>query len=90
VQVNGTKKWITNGHFSTHFSTAVNTGNGLSMLLIPRGEGVDTKLIKTTYSTTGPSSSLLRLFAFLFSFSLLNLPFIHLTQPALHISPSTM
>ncbi|GAA5911500.1 hypothetical protein JCM6882_000519 [Rhodosporidiobolus microsporus] len=50
--VNGTKKWITNGHFSDYFSTAVNTGNGLSMLLIPRGEGVDTKLIKTSYSTT--------------------------------------
>merc|ERR1711939_545505 len=27
-------------------------GNGLSMLLIPRGEGVETKLIKTAYSTT--------------------------------------
>ncbi|GAA5998683.1 uncharacterized protein JCM10292_007157 [Rhodotorula paludigena] len=50
--VNGTKKWITNGHFSDYFSTAVNTGNGLSMLLIERGEGVDTKLIKTSYSTT--------------------------------------
>ncbi|GAA6063434.1 hypothetical protein JCM10212_002620 [Sporobolomyces blumeae] len=50
--VNGTKKWITNGHFADYFSTGVNTGNGLSMLLIPRGEGVDTKLIKTSYSTT--------------------------------------
>ncbi|GAA6005841.1 hypothetical protein JCM11491_004030 [Sporobolomyces phaffii] len=50
--VNGTKKWITNGHFSDYFSTGVNTGNGLSMLLIPRGEGVETKQIKTSYSTT--------------------------------------
>ncbi|GAA5834742.1 hypothetical protein JCM9279_007095 [Rhodotorula babjevae] len=50
--VNGTKKWITNGNFSDYFSAAVNTGNGLSMLLIPRGEGVETKLIKTSYSTT--------------------------------------
>ncbi|GAA5922485.1 hypothetical protein JCM1841_004926 [Sporobolomyces salmonicolor] len=50
--VNGTKKWITNGHFADYFSTGVNTGNGLSMLLIPRGEGVDTKQIKTSYSTT--------------------------------------
>ncbi|SCZ99129.1 BZ3500_MvSof-1268-A1-R1_Chr3-1g05828 [Microbotryum saponariae] len=49
--VNGTKKWITNGNFSDYFSTGVNTGNGLSMLLIRRGEGVDTKLIKTSYST---------------------------------------
>ncbi|BGP14303.1 hypothetical protein JCM10213_009164 [Rhodosporidiobolus nylandii] len=50
--VNGTKKWITNGHFSDYFSTAVNTGNGLSMLLIPRDDTVTTKLIKTSYSTT--------------------------------------
>ncbi|GAA5935723.1 uncharacterized protein JCM15063_001782 [Sporobolomyces koalae] len=50
--VNGTKKWITNGHFSDYFSTGVNTGNGLSMLLIPRQEGVETKIIKTSYSTT--------------------------------------
>lgn len=50
--VNGTKKWITNGNFSDYFSTGVNTGNGLSMLLIPRQEGVETKLIKTSYSTT--------------------------------------
>ncbi|GAA6034796.1 hypothetical protein JCM8097_009303 [Rhodosporidiobolus ruineniae] len=50
--VNGTKKWITNGTFSDYFSTACNTGNGLSMLLIPRGEGVETKQIKTSYSTT--------------------------------------
>lgn len=32
--VNGTKKWITNGTFSDYFSTGVNTGNGLSMLLV--------------------------------------------------------
>lgn len=36
------------GHFSDYFSTGVNTGNGLSMLLIPRGEGVETKQIKTS------------------------------------------
>lgn len=36
---------------SDYFSVGVNTGNGLSMLLIPRGEGVETKLIKTSYST---------------------------------------
>lgn len=36
--------------FSDYFSTGVNTGNGLSMLLIPRGEGVETKPIKTSYS----------------------------------------
>jgi alkylation response protein AidB-like acyl-CoA dehydrogenase len=48
--VNGTKKWITNGVFSDYFVTGVNTGKGLSVLLIERGEGVETKPIKTSYS----------------------------------------
>jgi alkylation response protein AidB-like acyl-CoA dehydrogenase len=52
--VNGVKKWITNGTFSDYFSTAVRTGGpgmgGISMLLIERGEGVETKPIKTSYS----------------------------------------
>lgn len=61
--VNGTKKWITNGVFSDYFITAVRTktgrkdkrGNdeeGLSVLLIERGEGVETKPIKTSYSAS--------------------------------------
>ena len=51
--VNGHKKWITNGHFSDYFTTAVKTGpKELSTLLIPRVEGVETKLIKTSYSTS--------------------------------------
>ncbi|KAH6652886.1 acyl-CoA dehydrogenase/oxidase [Truncatella angustata] len=49
--VNGTKKWITNGVFSDYFVTGVKTDKGLSVLLIPRCEGVETKLIKTSYST---------------------------------------
>jgi len=49
--VNGTKKWITNGVFSDYFVTGVKTDKGLSVLLIERGEGVETKLIKTSYST---------------------------------------
>lgn len=53
--VNGVKKWITEGAFSDYFVTAVRTGGngsgGISMLLIERGEGVETKQIKTTYST---------------------------------------
>jgi len=53
--VNGIKKWITEGMYADYFVTAVRTGGsgakGLSMLLIERGEGVDTKQIKTTYST---------------------------------------
>ncbi|CCX06108.1 acyl-CoA dehydrogenase/oxidase [Pyronema domesticum] len=50
--VNGTKKWITNGTFADYFTTAVKTDMGLSVLLIPRGEGVETKQIKTSYTST--------------------------------------
>merc|ERR1712241_1131522 len=54
--VNGMKKWITEGAYADYFVTAVRTGEdagakALSMLLVERGEGVDTKQIKTTYST---------------------------------------
>ncbi|KAI1443519.1 acyl-CoA dehydrogenase NM domain-like protein [Annulohypoxylon stygium] len=48
--VNGTKKWITNGVFSDYFITGVKTDKGLSVLIIERGEGVETKPIKTSYS----------------------------------------
>ncbi|EPQ31082.1 uncharacterized protein PFL1_01271 [Pseudozyma flocculosa PF-1] len=50
--VNGNKKWITNGIYSDYFTTAVRTSgkagdaHGISMLLIPRGEGVTTKHMK--------------------------------------------
>jgi alkylation response protein AidB-like acyl-CoA dehydrogenase len=50
--VNGTKKWITNGAWCDYFVTGVRTGKGLSVLLIERGEGVETKAIKTSYSPT--------------------------------------
>ncbi|KAL2863386.1 acyl-CoA dehydrogenase family protein [Aspergillus lucknowensis] len=50
--VNGTKKWITNGMWADYFVTACRTEKGFSVLLIPRGEGVETKSIKTAYSTT--------------------------------------
>lgn len=50
--VNGTKKWITNGTFSDYFATACRTDKGLTMLLIERDfGGVETKQIKTAYST---------------------------------------
>jgi len=53
--VNGVKKWITEGAYADYFVTAVRTGGagagGISLLLIPRGEGVATSQIKTTYST---------------------------------------
>lgn len=61
--VNGEKKWITNGMFSDYFMTLVRTGGagapGLSMLLIPRLDGIVTRKIEigaggmsaTTYIT---------------------------------------
>eukprot|EP00928_Gymnodinium_smaydae_P043474 TRINITY_DN29113_c0_g2_i1.p1 TRINITY_DN29113_c0_g2~~TRINITY_DN29113_c0_g2_i1.p1 ORF type:complete len:534 (-),score=140.07 TRINITY_DN29113_c0_g2_i1:146-1576(-) len=53
-KVNGTKKWITGGCESQYFTTAVRTGgpgqNGVSMLLIERGPGVETQYIPTSYS----------------------------------------
>lgn len=48
--LNGTKKWITNGHHSEYFTVLCKTGDGLSMLLVERGDGVETKSIKTNYS----------------------------------------
>jgi fluoride ion exporter CrcB/FEX len=39
------------GCWAHFFSTAVRTEKGISMLLIERSEGVETKLIKTSYST---------------------------------------
>jgi alkylation response protein AidB-like acyl-CoA dehydrogenase len=54
--VNGVKKWITNGTFSDYFATAVRTGGdgmaGISMLLIERGKGIRTKIIKTSYGSS--------------------------------------
>jgi alkylation response protein AidB-like acyl-CoA dehydrogenase len=45
--VNGEKKWITNGVFADFFTCAVRTGGpgmgGISLLLVERGPGVDTK-----------------------------------------------
>lgn len=50
--VNGVKKWITGGCWADYFSVAVQTEKGMSMLLIERSEGVETKLIKTSYAPT--------------------------------------
>ncbi|WFD33823.1 hypothetical protein MCUN1_000643 [Malassezia cuniculi] len=49
--VNGTKKWITNGHFADYFSTACRTDDGYAMILIPRALGVETRQLHTSYST---------------------------------------
>lgn len=54
--VNGTKKWITNAVFSDYFTTACRVkkedgkDGGYVVLLIPRGDGVETRPIKTSYS----------------------------------------
>lgn len=48
--VNGTKKWITNGHFSDYFTVGCRTGGGFTVILVERTDGVETKAIKTSYS----------------------------------------
>eukprot|EP00732_Lithocolla_globosa_P003582 Lithocolla_globosa_v1_NODE_2945_length_1815_cov_5.456250.p1 type:complete len:422 gc:universal NODE_2945_length_1815_cov_5.456250:1366-101(-) len=54
--VNGTKKWITGGMYADYFVTAVRTGKagagGLSLLLVPRSDAVQTKIIKSSYSSS--------------------------------------
>jgi len=50
--VNGTKKWITNGAWADYFVTGCRTPKGFTVLLIPRGEGVETKQLSTSYSKT--------------------------------------
>ncbi|KAJ8653724.1 hypothetical protein O0I10_010646 [Lichtheimia ornata] len=54
--VNGVKKWITNGTFADYFSVAVRTEKGITMLFIERGEGLETKGIKTSYSSAAGTS----------------------------------
>jgi alkylation response protein AidB-like acyl-CoA dehydrogenase len=50
--INGTKKWITNGHFSDYFTVGCRTDGGFTVILIERGPGVETTSIKTSYSPT--------------------------------------
>jgi alkylation response protein AidB-like acyl-CoA dehydrogenase len=50
--VSGTKKWITNGMFADYFVTGCKTDKGFSVILVPRGDDVETSQIKTSYSTT--------------------------------------
>lgn len=54
--INGTKKWITNGMFCDYFVTGCRTEKGFSVILVPRGEGVETKRIKTSYSTAAATA----------------------------------
>lgn len=49
--VNGVKKWITNGVFADYFVTACQgPGKGMTLLMMERTEGLETKPIKTSYS----------------------------------------
>eukprot|EP00928_Gymnodinium_smaydae_P028758 TRINITY_DN2184_c1_g1_i6.p1 TRINITY_DN2184_c1_g1~~TRINITY_DN2184_c1_g1_i6.p1 ORF type:complete len:441 (-),score=108.29 TRINITY_DN2184_c1_g1_i6:1502-2740(-) len=54
--INGTKKWITGGMYADWFVTAVRTGGsgagGISMILVPRSDAVQTKIIKSKYSSS--------------------------------------
>jgi len=54
--VNGTKKWITGGHHADYFTTLCKTESGMSMILVPRACGVETKAIKTSYSPSAGTS----------------------------------
>jgi len=60
--INGTKKWISSGTFADYFVTAVRTDpsqkghKGMSMILVPRVDGVETKIIKTAYSSAAGTS----------------------------------
>jgi len=49
--INGTKKWITNGMFCDYFVVGCKTAKGFSVILVERGDGVETTRIKTSYST---------------------------------------
>lgn len=48
--INGAKKWITNGMYADYFTTGCRTEDGFTVILVERGEGVETKPIKTSYS----------------------------------------
>mmetsp|Transcript_19679 Transcript_19679/g.47733 ORF Transcript_19679/g.47733 Transcript_19679/m.47733 type:complete len:511 (-) Transcript_19679:149-1681(-) len=48
--INGVKKWITGGMFAEYFTTLCKTDKGITMIVVPRSAGVDTKRIKTSYS----------------------------------------
>nr|GAT49476.1 acyl-CoA dehydrogenase [Mycena chlorophos] len=49
--VNGTKKWITGGMVASYFTVGCRSEEGFVVLVIERGPGVETKPIKTAYSS---------------------------------------
>ncbi|KAK8156530.1 acyl-CoA dehydrogenase [Phyllosticta citrichinensis] len=54
--ISGTKKWITNGMFSDYFVVGCRTEKGFSVILVEKGDDVDTKPIKTSYSSTAATT----------------------------------
>ncbi|KAH8809613.1 acyl-CoA dehydrogenase [Flagelloscypha sp. PMI_526] len=55
--INGTKKWITNGVYADYFIVGCKTESGFTVILVERERGgIDTRLIKTSYSTTAGTS----------------------------------
>ncbi|KAF9651790.1 acyl-CoA dehydrogenase NM domain-like protein [Thelephora ganbajun] len=50
--ISGTKKWITNGTFADYFTVACRTEGGYTVILVPRGKDLETRAIKTSYSST--------------------------------------
>ncbi|KAH8100083.1 acyl-CoA dehydrogenase NM domain-like protein [Cristinia sonorae] len=50
--ISGNKKWITNGTFADYFTVGCKTEDGFTVILVERGDGVETKPIKTAYSAT--------------------------------------
>ncbi|KAK0438190.1 peroxisomal acyl-CoA-dehydrogenase [Desarmillaria tabescens] len=54
--INGTKKWITNATFADYFTVGCKTEDGLTVILVERGEGVETRPIKTSYSSSAGTS----------------------------------
>jgi alkylation response protein AidB-like acyl-CoA dehydrogenase len=54
--INGTKKWITNGMWADYFVTGCKTEKGFSVILVPRDDNVETKRIKTSYSTAAATT----------------------------------
>lgn len=54
--INGAKKWITGGMHADWFSVGTKTDKGLTVFLVPRQEGVETRPIKTAYSAAAGTS----------------------------------
>ncbi|KAJ7650365.1 acyl-CoA dehydrogenase/oxidase [Roridomyces roridus] len=56
--VNGAKKWITNAMFAHYFTVACKQDNGeIIVLVVERGEGVETRPIQTAYSSSSAGTA---------------------------------